>query len=151
MNVIQAGVPWRERRERMGMPDGDSPQPMRVILVEDNAYFRRAMVALLDRQPDLKVVAQAGSVKEARACAASVGFDVAVLDLGLPDGDGTDVLADLRGARPGAAVLILSASLDPTSLLRAREGGVNGVLDKFATPAEIVGAIRGLRDQIGLG
>lgn len=132
------------------MRGGDPKEPMRVMLVEDNVLFRRAIVALLERQPDLEVVAQAGSVEEARAFAASVGFDVAILDLSLPDGDGTDVLADLRGARPGAAVLILSASLDPANLSRAREGGVNGVLDKFATPTEIVGAIRGLRGQISL-
>ena len=46
------------------------------------------MVALLDRQPDLEVVAQAGSLVEAREHAAMVSFDVAVLDLGLPDGTG---------------------------------------------------------------
>ena len=46
------------------------------------------MASLVDRQPDLEVVAQAGSVDEARRQAASVGCDVAVLDLGLPDGNG---------------------------------------------------------------
>lgn len=89
------------------------------MLVEDQTDFRRLMVALLARQPDLEVVAQAGSLTEARRHAETVVFDVAVLDLGLPDGSGADLISDLRGLNPGAAVLILSASLDPASLERA--------------------------------
>lgn len=116
----------------------------RVLLVEDQADFRRLMVALLARQPDLEVVAQAGSLTEARRYAETVMFDVAVLDLGLPDGSGADLISDLRGANPGAAVLILSASLDPASLERAAEAGADEIMDKLATPGELVGAIRRL-------
>ena len=116
----------------------------RVMLVEDQADFRRLMSAWLAREPDLEVVAQAGSVVEARNQAAMVSFDVAVLDLGLPDGDGVDLIAELRGANPGAAVLVLSASLDPTSLERAAEAGADEILDKFATPDEVVDTIRRL-------
>jgi DNA-binding NarL/FixJ family response regulator len=116
----------------------------RVLLVEDQADFRRLMVALLARQPDLEVVAQAGSLTEARRHAETVVFDVAVLDLGLPDGSGADLISDLRGLNPGAAVLILSASLDPASLERAAEAGADEIMDKLATPGELVGAIRHL-------
>lgn len=137
------------RHERVEVPRGDPAEPLRVMLVEDNTLFRRVMVGFLERQPDLEVVAQAGSLVEARKCAALVGFDVVVLDLSLPDGDGTELLADLRRACPGVAVLILSATLDPINISRARNFGANGVLDKFATPTEIVGAIRSLGDRIG--
>jgi DNA-binding NarL/FixJ family response regulator len=116
----------------------------RVLLVEDQADFRRLMVALLARQPDLEVVAQAGSLTEARRHAAEVSFDVAVLDLGLPDGNGADLIADLRGSKPDAAVLILSASLDSASLEKAAEAGANEIMDKLATPVELIGAIRRL-------
>lgn len=88
---------------------------VRVMLVEDQVPFRCAMASLLGREPDLEVVAQAGSVDEARSHAASVDFDVAVLDLGLTDGNGVDLIAELRAVSPGAAVLILSANLDPAS------------------------------------
>jgi DNA-binding NarL/FixJ family response regulator len=114
------------------------------MLVEDQADFRRLMSAWLAREPDLEMVAQAGSLVEARNQAALVSFDVAVLDLGLPDGNGVDLIADLRGASPGAAVLVLSASLDPTSLEKAAEAGADEIVDKFATPGEVVGAIRRL-------
>ncbi len=90
------------------------------------------------------MVAQAGSLEEARRHAASVSFDVAVLDLGLPDGDGVDVIRDLRQAGSGAAVMILSNTLDPANLQRATDAGADEMLAKFATPDEIVGAIRRL-------
>ena len=116
----------------------------RIMLVEDQPDFRRLMVALLARQPDLEVVAEAGSLTEAREHAAEVSFDVAVLDLGLPDGSGADLISDLRGSNPDAAVLILSASLDPASLERATETGASEIMDKLSTPGELIGAIRRL-------
>jgi DNA-binding NarL/FixJ family response regulator len=74
-----------------------------------------------------------------------VRFDVAVLDLGLPDGsNGADLIRDVREFNAGAAVLILSASLHSTNLERATEAGADGILDKLATPGEIVGTIRRL-------
>jgi DNA-binding NarL/FixJ family response regulator len=126
------------------MQGGDIATRVRVLLVEDQADFRRLMVALLARQPDLEVVAQAGSLTEARKQAVEVSFNVAVLDLGLPDGNGADLIADLRGPNPGAAVLVLSASLDPASLERAAEAGADEIMDKLATPIELIGAIRRL-------
>ncbi len=116
----------------------------RIMLIEDQPDFRRLMVALLARQPDLEVVAEAGSLTEAREHAAEVSFDVAVLDLGLPDGNGADLISDLRGYNPDAAVLILSASLDPASLERATEAGASEIMDKLSTPGELIGAIRRL-------
>ncbi len=114
----------------------------RVMLVEDHADYRDFMVALLGRELDLEVVAQAGSLAEARKHATMVEFDVAVLDLGLPDGNGADLIAELHAANPGVAVLILSASLDPKNLKMATEAGADEILDKFVTPGELLGALR---------
>jgi DNA-binding NarL/FixJ family response regulator len=117
---------------------------VRVMLVDDHADFRRLVAAWVDRDPDLEVVAQAGSLEEARRHAASVGCDVAVLDMGLPDGVGSDLIAQLREICPGSAVLVLSASLDAANLARAREAGADEILDKFVPPSEVVEAIRRL-------
>ena len=117
---------------------------VRIMLVEDQVGFRRAIAFLLSREPDLEVVAQAGSLDEARRCAAMVDFDVAILDLGLPDGNGADLIGALRETNPGVVVLVMSATLDGASLARAQEVGANGVLDKLATPEEAVGTIRHL-------
>ena len=61
---------------------------VRVMLVDDHVDFRRLVAAWVDRESDLAVVAQAGSLEEARRHAASVGCDVAVLNLGLSEGTG---------------------------------------------------------------
>ncbi len=114
------------------------------MLVDDHADFRRLMTVMLARHPDLEVVAQAGSLAEARNHAAAVKYDVVVLDLGLPDGNGVDLIEDVREFNAGAAVLILSASLHPTNLERATEAGADEILDKLATPGEIVATIRRL-------
>ena len=119
----------------------------RVVLVDDHADFRHLMTALLGREPDLEVVAQAGSLAEARSHATAVRFDVAVLDLGLPDSNGTDLIGDVREFNAGAAVVVLSASLHPANLERATEAGADEILDKLATPGEIVGTIRCLGSE----
>jgi DNA-binding NarL/FixJ family response regulator len=120
---------------------------VRVMLVDDHADFRRLVAAWVDREPDLAVVAQAGSLNEARRQVASVGCDVAVLDMALPDGVGSDLIAELRELCPGSAVLVLSASLDAANLARAREAGADEILDKFVSPSEVIGAIRRLDDR----
>jgi DNA-binding NarL/FixJ family response regulator len=117
---------------------------VRVMLVDDHADFRALLAAWVAHQPDLAVVAQAGSLEEARRQAASVGYDVAVLDMGLPDGVGSDLIAELRELCPGSAAMILSASLDEANLARAREAGADEILDKFVDPAEVIGTIRRL-------
>ena len=114
------------------------------MLVEDHAAFRRSLAFILDRDPELEVVAQAGSLAEAGQHAGSIKFDVAVTDLGLPDGTGTDLILTLREINPEAEILVLSASLDRRNLTVAKEAGAAEVLDKFATPGEIVGAVRRL-------
>jgi len=67
-----------------------------------------------------------------------------VLDLGLPDGNGADLIGELREANPSGAVLIMSASLHPTNIERAMRAGAAEVLNKLYPPAEVVGTVRRL-------
>jgi DNA-binding NarL/FixJ family response regulator len=90
----------------------------------------------------MKLVAQAGSLAEARTHATRFERDVAVLDLGLPDGDGVDLIADLRRADPEVRVLILSATLDAASFERATDA--DEIMDKLAPLDEILGTVRRL-------
>jgi two-component system response regulator DevR len=122
----------------------DGRQPIRVMHVEDHADFRDLMQILLDGQSDIEVVAQAGSLVEARAQAACSEFDVAVLDLGLPDGNGLDLIPDLRQANPGVGVLILSANLDPAGSERATGTGADEILDKLAPVEAVLDSVRKL-------
>jgi PAS domain S-box-containing protein len=131
--------------------DGEAPAEMlaeqaRVLLVDDHASFRQGVASALAGEPDLDVVGQAGSLAEAREMlAARPGVDVAVIDLGLPDGLGAELVRDLRAANPGAMALVLSATDDRAEIARAVELGAAGVLHKSASMGEVVDAVRRLR------
>ena len=118
-------------------------EPIRVMVVEDHAGLRRLLSERIDQEPNLEVVSQAGSLGEARWQASSHGCDVAVLDTSrLRDGHGADLIAELRELCPGCGVLVLCASMNPSSLARASEAGADGTIDKFTAPEKIVGATR---------
>jgi DNA-binding NarL/FixJ family response regulator len=119
-------------------------QLLRLLLVEDHAAFRTALAFLVGRQPGMEVLAQCASLSEARAFGGLAAVDVALLDLVLPDGRGTELVAVLRGANPDVKVLILSASIDPGVRERATEAGADGLLDKMAPMREIAAEIRRL-------
>ena len=71
---------------------------LRLLLVEDHAAFRSALALLLDLRPGMKVVAQCGSLAGCRALGGLLQtVDVALVDLKLPDGEGTELVAVLRG------------------------------------------------------
>jgi DNA-binding NarL/FixJ family response regulator len=119
-------------------------QQARVMIVEDHSDFRALMEVLLNGQPDIELVAQAGSLAEARGYAAMFEFDVVVLDLGLPDGHGEDLIADSRRSNPDVGVLILSASLDPAGIEKATRLGADVILDKLAPLDEVLSTVRRL-------
>ncbi len=119
---------------------------VRVMVVEDHPDFRALMEVLINGQPDIKLLAQAGSLAEARAQAATFEFDVVVLDLGLPDGHGGDLIADLRRSNPEVGVLILSASLDPAGVEKATRLGADEIMDKLAPLEEVLSTVRRLGD-----
>ena len=114
---------------------------IRVLLVDDRADFRGVMASLLDGQPDIEVVAQAGSLADARLKLG--GVDVALLDRGLPDGDGLELVGELRGANPGARVFVISSTAEKIHPGDASEAGADGIIDKMSTPPEMFAAIRG--------
>jgi two-component system response regulator DesR len=113
------------------------------MLVEDHIAFRQSLALLLSREPDLEVVAQAGSLAEARQMLDS-RLDVAVLDLGLPDGDGRDLIGELHRANAGISVLVLSVTIRPGRLEEVMEAGADAVLHKVASPTTIVEEVRRL-------
>lgn len=118
----------------------------RDMVVDDQADFRDLMKVLLGRQPDIEILAQAGSLAEARARAraARLKLDVAVLDLGLPDGSGADLTADLRRDGNEVRVLVLSASLDPEGIEKARSAAADEILGKLTPVDEVLATVRRL-------
>jgi DNA-binding NarL/FixJ family response regulator len=126
------------------MTAADPAKRVRVLLVEDQATVREAIAAQFQPETDFEVVGQAGSVAEARELLAQA--DVALLDLGLPDGSGLELIPELRATNPTAHAIVLSASFDPALHARALEHGAIAVLDKIAQLGQITEAIRQLLD-----
>lgn len=128
-----------------GPKNASSALPIRVMLVDDHASFRDPLAFMLGLEPDLTVVAQAGSLAGARAVLeAGLELDVAVVDLGLPDAFGAELVAHLRRERPRTPALVLSAHSEPERLVEAIDAGAAGVMHKSARLPEIVAALRGL-------
>ncbi len=119
-----------------------APQVSRIMLVEDHATFREPLAFMFDREPDFEVVAQAGSVAEARQKLG--GIELAVVDLDLPDGDGTDLIGALRAVNPRGMVLVLTANANREAFARAVEAGAAGVLHKTVRIQQVVDAARSL-------
>jgi DNA-binding NarL/FixJ family response regulator len=114
---------------------------IRVLLVDDRSDFRRAFARLLERQPDLEVVAAAGSLAEGRTMLE--GVDVALIDRGLPDGDGLELIGELRAVNPDVRVLVISSTVEMRHPTDAIEAGADGVIVKLVDSERVFAAIRG--------
>src|SRR5687767_9924285 len=97
---------------------------------------------MFERQPDLAVVAQAGSLAEVHDRLTDV--DVAIVDLALPDGDGVALVRELRAANPSGMVLVLTGSTDRIERARAVEAGAAAILHKSIDFSTLVDAVRRL-------
>lgn len=115
---------------------------IRVLLVDDHASFRQPLAFMMERESDMKVVAQAGTLAEARQNLS--GVDVAVVDLDLPDGNGVDLVRELRVSNPRGMVMVLTASQERLQFARAIEAGAAGVLNKSTGIGDIIAAVRRL-------
>ena len=122
-------------------------KPLRVMLVEDHTAFRQALALLLSSEPDLEVVAQAGSLAEARQALLEGRLDVALLDLALPDGDGSDLIGELRRRNPGVSIVVLSAAMGLGDLDEAVEARADAVLDKIESISTIAYEVRRLGES----
>ena len=106
---------------------------MRILLVEDHAAVREAVAASFEREAGFEVVGQAGSLGAARRLLAEgIPVDVAVVDLGLPDGHGGDLIEDLRVANPEAQALFTSMGFEPRTMRLALGPAPGDAADRSA-------------------
>jgi DNA-binding NarL/FixJ family response regulator len=125
---------------------------IRILLVDDHAATREPLAFMLDLEPDLEIVAQAGSVDEGRAAIARLGdtVDVALIDLALPDGSGSDLIADLHQRNPGAKSLVLTYYTDRERLAEPIAAGSAGILHKSEPVEAVMDAVRKAHEGIHL-
>ncbi|MFB9238198.1 response regulator transcription factor [Plantactinospora siamensis] len=115
---------------------------IRLLLAEDQGMMRGALALLLNLEPDIEVVAEAGTGEQAVAAALRARPDVALLDIEMPDGSGLDTAAVLRERLPSCRVLILTTFGRPGYLRRAMEAGAGGFLVKDGPVQELASAVR---------
>ncbi|MDH6706677.1 two-component system response regulator DevR [Kitasatospora sp. MAA19] len=120
----------------------DTPQPVRVFLLDDHEVVRRGVRDLLEAEPDIEVVGEAGNCAQTVARVPALRPDVAVLDVRLPDGDGVTVCRDLRDRMPELVCLMLTLFDDDDALLDAIMAGAAGYVLKQVKGVELVSAVR---------
>ncbi|MBW8736309.1 MAG: response regulator transcription factor [Streptomyces turgidiscabies] len=124
-------------------------EPLRVLLADDHAVVRAGLRALLEGEPDLEVIAEAGSGEEAVGLVARLLPDVALMDLrfggvgGTGGIDGIEAIRRLAAEAPGVAVVMLTSSAGRADVLRALEAGARGYVLKAGPPDELFRAVRG--------
>jgi DNA-binding NarL/FixJ family response regulator len=112
-----------------------------IMLVDDHSTLRQAIAFFLEQEPGFEVVAQAGTLAEARRLLTE-DVDLAIVDLALPDGNGREFIEDLHMLNSEAIVLVLTARTGPEVSALVAQDGVAEVLHKSAGVAEIVEAIK---------
>jgi DNA-binding NarL/FixJ family response regulator len=114
----------------------------RVLIADDHAMVRRGLRMVLDAEPDLRVVAEAGDGAEAVAAVRSGGIDLAVLDVSMPRLTGLQAAAELTRAAPQVKVLMLSMHDNEQYLFEALKAGACGYVLKSAADRDLVEACR---------
>jgi len=113
-----------------------------VLLVDDHPVVREGLRGMLDAEPDLQVVGQAGSGAEAIALAAALQPDVTMMDLRMPGMDGVGATELILAQRRDAKVVVVTTYETDADILRAVEAGAAGYLLKDATRTELADAVR---------
>jgi DNA-binding NarL/FixJ family response regulator len=117
-------------------------QRIGVFLLDDHEIVRRGVRDLLETEPDITVIGEAGTAAAALARIPALKPDVAVLDIRLPDGDGVTVCRDIRSKMPQLACLMLTSFSDDEALFDAIMAGAAGYVLKQIRGTDLIGAIR---------
>ena len=116
------------------------------MIIDDHEIVRRGIAEIVDRDDDLEVVAEAGSVADAVRRADLVRPDVILVDLQLPDGTGIDIMNRLRSSHPQILPVVLTSFDDDEALAESREAGARAYILKTVRGAEITDVIKAVAD-----
>jgi DNA-binding NarL/FixJ family response regulator len=115
---------------------------MRVLIADDHGIVRSGLRLLLERQPDIEVVAEAADGAEARELAVRERPDLAILDVRMPKLTGLQVTREIKRQAPEVAVLILSMHDDERYLFEALKAGASGYVLKTQADTDLMEAVR---------
>lgn len=119
-----------------------SPRPITLLLADDHPVVRKGTRELLEAEPGLQVLGEAGSGTEAVALAATLSPDLILMDLSMPDMTGVEATRQIKAAQGRVSVLVLSSYDDDAYVFAALEAGAAGYLLKEASEEELIRAVR---------
>jgi DNA-binding NarL/FixJ family response regulator len=115
---------------------------VRILIVDDHAVVRAGLRLLLDAEPDLEPVGEAGTARDAIFQARALKPDLILMDVGMPDQNGLEVVPTLLHEHPEVNVLVLSMQDEPHYVRQAFDVGARGYVLKESADADLVTAIR---------
>jgi DNA-binding NarL/FixJ family response regulator len=123
-------------------PSGKSSDPIRVLIADDHALFRRGLEMVLVEEPDIELVGQASDGAEAVARAGEVLPDVVLMDIRMPKTSGIEAARAMKEAAPSARIVMLTISDEEEDLFEAIRSGASGYLLKDIPLDEVADAVR---------
>ncbi|OGB27054.1 MAG: DNA-binding response regulator [Burkholderiales bacterium RIFCSPLOWO2_02_FULL_57_36] len=120
------------------------PLPIHVVIVEDDLGFRNALSRVVQAAPDMRLTGVAGTRAEGLVLLQAPPADVLLVDLGLPDGSGIDVIRATVLQWPSCSIMVCTNFGDETHVMRSIEAGAAGYLLKDSSPAKMIDEIRSL-------
>jgi CheY-like chemotaxis protein len=131
-----------EARASVGIDARSDATPARLLIADDHALLRTGMRAMLEAEPDLEVVGEAGNGREAVDLSQELLPDLVLMDLSMPEMDGIEATRAIKAELPKTGVLVLTAYADQEMLLEAVRAGAAGYVLKGVGPDELVGVVR---------
>ena len=120
---------------------GALERPIRVLLVDDHVVVRKGLRALLDREPDIEIAAEAENGEEAVRAAARHSPDVILMDLEMPGMGGVEATRQITEQRPDVKVVVLTSHAAEEDVFPALKAGAQGYLLKHSAPEDVLRAI----------
>jgi len=126
------------------MPENDNQAMIYVALVEDDIYVQDAIIAAISSSPDMRLVSVSSTRAAGLLALEKPPADVLLVDLGLPDGSGIDVIRSANTMWPTCAVMVCTTFADEAHVLQSIEAGASGYLLKDGTAGDMMAEIRSL-------
>jgi len=127
-----------------GSARGSSAEPIRTMIVDDHALFRRGLEMVLESEPDIDLVGQASDGAEAVEKAGETLPDVVLMDIRMPRSSGIEACRALKDVVPSAKIVMLTISDEEEDLFEAIRAGASGYLLKDIPLDEVAEAVRAL-------
>jgi DNA-binding NarL/FixJ family response regulator len=122
-----------------------SADQISIIIVEDEPEFRRRFAQIIEGEPTMRLAGVAATKRDAQTLIDREDFDVMLIDLGLPDGTGIDLIRNVSQRKPDVDIMVVTVFGDEQHVVSSIEAGATGYILKDSTPADVISCIRLLR------